>query len=194
MDLEKIREQLRQWMAPAQAWFAQLTQRERRLVTGAGVAVGVLIVFLVATSFSRTAKDIRRRTEAKLGKLAEVQLLAVSYREAEAARQDMERQLGRSDVQLISFLEEKSSAVGMEIRSMSPKPNQTLEGDRIIESSVEIVLPDIPVEKLVRFLNSVEQSPGVVKVKQLRIEPRNESQTVASSATVSAYKLKGEAP
>lgn len=190
--MEQLREQLRKLMGPAQAWFNNLTTRERRLVLGAGGAVSLFLVFVVVMSFASSARAIQSRTQAKLDKLAEVQSLAVSFRDAESARQDIERQLTRSDVQLISFLEEKSTQSGMEIRSMNPKPNQTLEGDRIVESAVEVILPDITIDKLVRFLTSVEQSPGVVKVKNIRIEPRMDTQTVASSATVATYKLKAE--
>lgn len=184
-------EPLRLLLQNAQTWFGQLTTREKRLVSAAAAAVGVFVLFVMIFSFGSTARSIQRRTEDKLAKLQEVQTLAASFRESELSRQAVERELAQSNVQLVSFLEEKSGTAGLEIRSMNPKPSQNIGGDSIVESSVEITLTDIAIDKLVRFLESLERGPGVVKVKFLRMEPRAENQTLTAHVTVATYKLKG---
>ncbi|MHB8875181.1 MAG: type II secretion system protein GspM [Myxococcaceae bacterium] len=183
-------EKLKALFADAQTWFSRLTQRERRLVGFASVAMTALVVFLVLWSFGNSAASYRRRTGEKLAKLAEVQGLAASYRDAEQARQGVERQLSATNIKLISFLEEKGTTAGLDIPTMNPKSDVALGDGKIIESAVELTLTDVTLGKLVDFLTTVETGPGVVKVKYLRIEPRVASETLTAWVTIATYHLK----
>jgi len=178
--------------ADIQTWFSRLTQRERLMVGGASLALGVFVLFLVLVSFSSTAEATRRRIKDKTAKLAEVQQLAASYGQAEMQRQAVERQLTGNNVRLISFLTEKATASRLEIPSMTPKADVPVGDGKILESVVEMTLTDIPLGKLVDFLGSVEQAQGVVKVKFLRIEPRVSNETLTAWVTVATYKMKPE--
>ena len=182
--------QLRALLQNATAWFQRLTQRERRLVTIAGVAVTAFVIFMIFYSFASTASSTRRRTETKIESLQQVQVLAANYRQAEQQRQNVERQLGQSNVQLISYIEDKGENAGLDIRSLNPKGDVPIGDGKIIETSVEVTLTDVQLDKLVNFLSSVERGPGIVKVKHIRLEPRPENQTITAWTTISAYSLK----
>ncbi len=193
MDVERIRawvEAVRAFLAEMQARFQRLTTRERRLVLMTGSAISLFVVLLILISFSASAAAYRRRTEEKLIKLQEVQTLANSYRESEQDRQQTERQLTQSKISLISYLEEKGTAAGVSIPAMNPKPDAPIGDGRIIESSVELTLSDVPIDKLVQFLSNVERGPGVVKVKYLRVEPRVQYQTLTAWTTIATYHMK----
>ncbi|HKD41948.1 MAG TPA: type II secretion system protein GspM [Myxococcaceae bacterium] len=181
---------LRARLADLQTWFQRLTPRERRLVAIASSAFGAFVLFSVLISFSTSAAGYRRRTEEKLNKLKEVQTLAASYREAEQTRQTMERQLTTNKLSLMSYLEEKATGSGVSIPSMNQKPDASIADGKIVESSVDITLQDITVNRMVEFLSAVERGPGVVKVKNLRVEPRTKEQTLTVWATVATYRLK----
>jgi len=56
---------------------------------------------------------------------------------------------------------------------------------------VEFTLTDVQITRLVNFLTAVEQGPGVVRVKFLRIEPRTKDGVLTAWTTVAAYRLKG---
>ncbi|MBI3185219.1 MAG: type II secretion system protein M [Myxococcales bacterium] len=183
-------EKLRTLISDAQASFARLTERERRLVGIAALAVVGFVVFLIAFSFSSSADAYRRRTQDKLSKLGEVQALAASYRDAEQQRQGVERQLGASNIRLISYVEEKGTAAGLDIPTINPKADVTLGDGKIVESAVELTLTDISLGRLVDFLSLVEAGPGVVKVKNLRVEPRVASETLTAWVTIATYRLK----
>lgn len=183
-------EQLRALFADAQAAFQRLSTRERRLVTLAGGAVVTFILFIVFFSFSSSAAGYRRRIDEKQLKLREAQALAESYTDAERTRQDVERQLSSGAVQLISFLEEKGTAAGLEIPTMTPKGDVPLGDGKIVESSVELTFTDVNVRKLHEFLTNVEQGPGVVKVKFMRLEPRPANETITAWVNIATYRLK----
>ncbi|MFZ5471064.1 MAG: type II secretion system protein GspM [Myxococcota bacterium] len=182
--------QLKALIADAQTAFGRLTERERRLVSLAAAAVACFVVFLVLFSFSSAAGTYRRRTEDKLRKLAEVQALAASYREAEQTRQGVERNLTASNIRLISYLEEKGTAAGLDIPTMNPKADVAIGDGKIMESAVELTLTDITLGRLVDFLSSVERGPGVVKVKYLRIEPRVAQENLTAWVTIATYRMK----
>jgi general secretion pathway protein M len=170
--------------------FATLSQRERRMVAVAGIAVAVFAVFMVAFSFSNTATSIRRRTAEKVVKLEEVQQFAAGYRAQKATQDALERQLAASNVRLISLLEENAKRTGLELPSINPRPDTPLENPKIIESGVEVTLTDVKLNRLVDFLTGIEQSPGIVKVKYMRLEPRVANETVTAWLTIVTYHLK----
>jgi general secretion pathway protein M len=182
--------QLKEALLKVQAWFQTLTGRERRLVALAGAAVVVFILFIVVFTFANTASAIRNRTAKKIQQLDEVQALAAGFREGEAKRAALEAQLKASNVRLASYLEEKGNKAGLDIPSINPRADVTLAGDKIVESSVEVTLTDIKINRLVDFLNYVEQGPGMVKVKYLRVEPRAANESLTAWVTVSTYRLK----
>lgn len=181
---------IRALIAYVQTWLGRLTTRERRMVFAAAAAVGIFIIGGILLSFSSAASATRRRTADKIEKLQEVQALAASYRDAQQTRQNVERQLQQSNVQLISYIEDKGTNAGLDIRTMTPKGEVPRGDGRIIESSVEVTLTDVELGKLVSFLGEVERGPGVVKVTRLRLEPRPEQQTITAWATISTYTMR----
>lgn len=183
-------EALKTAIADATAAFSRLTQRERRLVLIAGGALLAFTLFVVLISFSNSANSYRRRTAEKLAKLSEVQTLAASYGEAEEARKAVEAELSASNIRLISYLEEKGTAAGLDIPTMTPKGDVPLGDGKIIESAVELTLTDISLSRLVSFLDGVESGPGVVKVTYLRVEPRIANETLTAWATIATYHMK----
>jgi len=183
-------EQLKALLAEVQSRFQQLSPRERRLVTLAGSAVAAFLFLILLFSFSNTAAGYRRRTDQKLIKFREVQALAATYREAEQARQHIEQQLTANNVSLVSYVEDKGTSAGLSIPTLTPKGDVPLAEGRIIESSVEIMMPDVRIDKLVNFLNDVERGPGVIKVKYLRVEPRASAENLTAWATIATYRMK----
>lgn len=189
--MESLKEQFGVLWANAQTWFFGLTQRERMLVSVASGAVVSFILFVLFFSLSSSASAIQHRTTTKLLKLSEAQGLATTYREADDARSAAERALAQGNVSLLSYLEDTGKKAGIEIPTMSPKGDVALGDDgKIIESSVELTLTDINLNKLVSFLSTVERGPGVLKVRSLRIEPHPNTEVLTAWATVSAYHLK----
>jgi general secretion pathway protein M len=190
--MEELKETIKGWIADAQAQLARLTERERRLVAITAAAFGVFIFFIVLVTFSTTANGYRKRTAEKMVKLEKIQTLAASYRDAQAERSEVEQQLTRGgELRLMSYVQERGDAAGLEIPTLNPKGDVPLgEDGKIIESAVEVTMTDIQLNRLLTFLQSVEQGPGIIKVKYLRLEPRVASETLTAWTTVASYKLK----
>lgn len=182
---------MKELIARLQASLSTLSSRERRLVFIGGGALALFIVFLVTFSFANKADQIRERTLSKMRKLDEVQTLAASFRDTAARRDAIESQLKASNIRLITYLEEKANKAGLELPSINPKADVTLEGEKIVESAVELSLTDVKLNRLIDFLTAVESAPGgLVKVKYLRLEPRPQNETLTAWITVATYKAK----
>lgn len=173
-----------------QSSLATLSARERRMVMAAGFAVSVFVVFMVTFSFSNKATAIRSRTTQKIDKLTRVQELAASYNQSRAQREMAERQLAASNIRLSSFLEDIAKQKGVELPTINPKADVALEGTKIVESSVEVTLTDVKLNRLLEFLQAVEGAPGVVKVKYMRLEPRVASESITAWLQIATYHLK----
>ena len=171
--------------------LSTLSTRERRMVTVAGVALAGFVLFIVVFSFNGKANKLRTRTANDIIQLGEVQDLAAGYREQKAAQDAMERQLQASNIRLSSFLEEKAKDKGIDLPSISPKPDLNIENTKIVESAVEITLTDVKIDRLVEFMTSIEAGPAIVKVKYMRLEPRVSSETVTAWLTIATYHVKG---
>ena len=183
-------ERLRELAAPLVTWFQGLSARERKMVGGAGAAVLAFVLFLTLNGLASSARGVQRRTADKLGKLEEIQQLAATFKEGQAAREQAEQSLRGGNMKIMSFLEEKGAKAGLEIPALNPKGDVPLGDGSIIESSVELTLTDVPLEKLVSFLESVEAGPGVVRVKYLRLEPRAAEKKITAWTTIASYRLK----
>lgn len=183
-------EKLRALWGDLQAKFSALSARERTLVSIAGAAVVVFALFLILYTSASNASATRRRTADKLAKLQTAQQLAQSYREAELVRRRTEQQLSGNNLQLISYLEERGTRAGLDIPAMNPKGDVSLGDGKIIESSVELTLTDVPLAQFYNFLSEVERGPGLIKVKYLRIEPRPGTETLTAWVNIAAYKMR----
>ena len=181
---------LQQLAAPLVVWFQGLSTRERRMVSGAGVAALAFVLFLAFSAQSASARTVERRTADKLGKLAEIQSLAATFKEGQAAREAAEQSLRGSTTKIMSYLEDKGAKAGLEIPALNPKGDVPVGDGTIVESAVELTLTDVPLEKLVAFLESVEAGPGVVRVKYLRLEPRAAEKKITAWTTIASYRLK----
>lgn len=183
-------ERLRLLWGDLQAWYLKLSARERVMVSAAAGATLVVVTFLVLFLLSSSADATRRRTQSKLQRLAEAEQLAAGYAEAERVRKQAEAALTASEVSLITYVAEKGKQVGLEIPSLNPKGEIPVGDGRIVENSVELTLTDVALPRLVDFLGSLEQGPGVVRVTFLRIEPRPKDGVLTAWTTVTAYRLK----
>ena len=176
--------------ASVSASFTTLSQRERRMLVAAGLALLLFVAFMVLMGFSNRGAAIRRRTQEKIAKLEEVQSLAAGFGNQKAAQEALERQLAGSNVRLISYLEEKAKKTGLELPSINPRADALLENSKISESSVELTLTDVKLNRLTDFLTAVEAGPGIVKVKYLRLEPRPQNETATAWLTIATYHSK----
>ncbi|GAC1339729.1 MAG: hypothetical protein NVSMB23_09090 [Myxococcales bacterium] len=176
--------------ADAIEYLAAASPRERRLV---GFAASGVFLFLLLVIYAAFSSAISRRTsslEEKRAAFAKVQVLARNYGQQEQERQMLEARLRQSPPGLMAFVDGLAKEQGLDIASMSDLGIQRGgQNGRPRESSVEVNLGKVPLDKLTRLLEALERSPGVVRVRRLRVNKSRESKDALDvSLTVSTWQ------
>ena len=174
-------------------YLERLSQRDRNLLALLALVVGLFAILMAGTGLSRAASKRLSRIESKQKSLREVVQLTAGYRQAEQQRQDVERKLkGSAQRNLFSYLEDLGKKDGLEIGSMNDKGSAPAGDDKdskIMQSSVEVTLTHVQLDKLTKFLNDVENNPGMVRVTRLQVRPRDDDAVLDAWFTVSTYYM-----
>jgi type II secretory pathway component PulM len=183
-------EKLRALWADAQAWLAAATPREKRLLALAAGGVALFILLIAYASFSNAIRRARIALEDKQGDFEKISRLAAGYGAQEQERQLLEARLRQSPPALMGFVDGLARQSGLEIGSMQDRGVVAgVQNGRPRESSVEVSLGKVPLDKLVKLLSDIEHSPGVVRVRRLRLRKSPDNKDVLDvSLSVSAWQ------
>src|SRR5690349_11909251 len=97
-------ESLRKLKADLEAWFSRLAPRERVMVSAAGAALGIFILFIASTSVQRRIAAREANIGRKTQVIAQVGKLAQGFRQVQAERAQLEAKLKGPPLQLMSFV------------------------------------------------------------------------------------------
>jgi len=152
----------------------RLTQREK-LAVGLGGACVVALGFWFGVWEPVQAHLAlqERRVDAKRAEYAEVRDLAERFERLSSRIEGTEAHLRRSrDFSILSYLESlaKRQQVQDRIVQMKPRPGESTRYYR--ENAVEIRMEKVRLEDLTRYLFQVENSPELLRVKQIQVKPR----------------------
>jgi type II secretory pathway component PulM len=183
-------DKLRALLADGQAWLAAATPRERRLISLAAGGGALFIVLIVWASFSSAIRRAENSLEEKRLDFEKISRLAAGYGQQEQERQLLEARLRQSPPALMGFVDGIARQAGVEIGGMQDRGVVAGgQNGRPRESSVEVNLGKVPLDKLVKLLSDIEHSPGVVRVRRLRVRKSFDNKDVLDvSLSVSAWQ------
>ena len=183
-------ERLRALLSDAQAYLAAASPREKRLVLLAG---GGGLAFILLISYAGFSSSIRKG-EAVLGEkrvdFEKISRLSAGYGAQEQERQMLEARLRQSPPGLMSFVDGIARQEGVDVGGMSDRGVVSGGANgKPRESSVEVSLGKVALDKVVRLVQAIERSPGVVRVRRLRIRKSFDNKDVLDvTLTVSAWQ------
>ncbi|HWE24663.1 MAG TPA: type II secretion system protein GspM [Myxococcales bacterium] len=191
--MEKLRqsiEKLRAILADATEYVQTASPRERRLLLFAGAGAVVFVLLVLWIGFGSSISRHQDSLEEKRGAFEKVQNLSAGYAQQEQERRLLEMRLRQSPPALMGFVDGLARQEGIEIGSMLDRGVQSGgQNGRPRESSVEVSFSKVPLEKLMRLLQDIERSPGVVRVRKLRLRKSQENKdTLDVTMTVSAWQ------
>jgi general secretion pathway protein M len=188
--MDTLMETWKRLCADAEAWVAKLSQRERLMVTAAGLAIALFAIWAVSHAIGGGISAREARIEQKTKVIAQVGKLAEGYRRREAEKRGLEAKLKGSPVALMSHISQTGATLGIAVNDLRPTTTPAeLEG--LTEESVEVNLARIELTKLAALLQSLERGAGVVKVRRLRLTTRGDDPAlVDATLLVSTYQLK----
>ena len=183
-------ERLRALVTDAVQYVQNASPRERRLLLFAGGGVLAVLLLVLWAGFGSSIRRQEAALDDKRSSFEKVQRLAAGYGQQEQERQLLEARLRQSPPALMGFVDGLARQEGIDIGGMVDRGVQAGgQNGRPRESSVEVSLAKVPLEKLMRLLQSIERSPGVVRVRRLRLRKSPENKdTLDVTLTVSAWQ------
>jgi len=184
---------LRELFGQAADYVAAASPREKRMIALAAGGVLFAFLFIVYVSFSSSIRKHEDTLDEKRIAFEKIQRLAQNFGEKQQERELLEAKLRQSPPALMSFVEERAKAEGLE-KELGGMSDRGLvsgggSGGKPRESSLEANLGKVPLDKLGRFLQAVEQSPGVVRVRRLRVRKSSDNKEALDvTITVSAWQ------
>jgi general secretion pathway protein M len=157
------------------------------------LAAGAALLFLVLigyASFSSAIRGAEAALDEKRTDFEKISRLAAGYGALEQERQLLEARLRQSPPALMSFVDATARNDGVDVGGMSDRGVVSGgQNGRPREMSVEVNLSKVPLDKLVKLLNDIERSPGVVRVRRLRVQKSFQNKEALDvSLTVSAWQ------
>lgn len=176
---------------PFAAAIERLQPRERLLLGVMGVVLGLFLAFLVLYGVSSSLDGIQEENEAHAEILREIARNRGEFRESERALRDLDRRYATKAPALQSFLEEKATKRGLEIRDAQDKP-EVQHGKEFVERSVQIRLNKVEIRSFVQLMEDIAASRHPMAVSKLRVRRRlAESNSFDVDMTVSAFDRVG---
>lgn len=183
-------DKIRALLADAQAWLSAASPREKRLLALAGGGILLFVVLIGWASFSSSISKAQATLDDKRDDFARISRLSAGYGAEERERQMMEARLRQSPPALMSFVDTAAKNAGVDVGGMSDRGVVAGgQNGKPREMSVEVNLGKVPLDKLVKLLQDIERSPGVVRVRRLRLRKSFDNKDLLDvSLSVSAWQ------
>jgi type II secretory pathway component PulM len=188
--MRRLIDRVRAWLADAQVWLAAASPRERRMILLGGGAIVIFLLLIGYASFAAAIRHAETILEEKRSDFEKISALAAGYGAQEQERQLLEARLRQSPPALMTFVDATARNDSVEIGGMSDRGVVAGgQNGRPREMSVEVNLGKVPLDRVIKLLTDIERSPGVVRVRRLRLRKSYENKdTLDVSLTVSAWQ------
>ncbi len=169
----------------------RLSDREKLVVGIGGACLAALAFWLGVWEPTQAHLELqKRRVQAKRDEYREVQELGRRFENLRTRIEGIEAHLRRSrDFSILSYLEGLARRLQVQDRivQMRPRPGEVSRYYR--ENSVEIRMERVRLPEVVRYLYEVENSPELLRIKQIQVRPRfDDSDLLDVRFQVSSYE------
>lgn len=182
-------ERLREQIAKLREAFGRLTQREQLMVLGCGAAVVLTVCALIGMAVSSAISNAENRVKVKTDQLTQVLQLQGEYKARQKERESKLKELGKSNVRLVSLVEDWARQAGVEIGQLKPEDGEP-NADGIIESRVDLRVAGLSADRLQKFLELIDNSKDLVITRRLKVQRPYKRDTVDMELTITTYKAK----
>ena len=170
--------------------FGRLTERQQFTVVSAGAGTLLFALLLFGLLIASGIHAAERRVKIKSGQFTEVLDQQSIYRARQQQRDEQMRALGRTRMRLVSVVEQVARQAGVDIGQLRPDDSEPT-ADGVVESRVDLRASGLSADRLQKFLSLLENSPGVVVVRRLKVTRPYRKDVVDVELTVTTYRLKG---
>jgi len=173
----------------AELSFGRLTQREQFVVFGGALGGGLFVLLLIGVMLASSIHKVEHRIRVKSGQLNELLALEGEYKLRQLEKKAQLDKLRRSNIRLVSLVEEIARRVQVEIGQLRPEEGEP-GVDGIVESRVDLKVTGLSIDRLQKFLNEIENSDGAVVIQRLKIFRPYRKERVDIELGITTFKVK----
>lgn len=174
------------------AWFADLSGRERMLVSGVGALALALIalVGIVQPAISASSRASGRVAAAER-EFEAVQRLHARFSEVNGRVSAVEQRIrDGAKGEIFTTLESLAGQSAVKVGSMEPRTSPASDDYR--ETKVQVALKGVSLAQLVNYLHRIENAEQLLSIKSLRVRTRTEkAELLDVTFTVSSFEQIG---
>ena len=170
-----------------------LSQREQRVLIGAGLISVCLLLYLGVDSVVQKYDKLEDKITGTREEIQKISRLRTQYMEAHQQLVDIKQKLDRMEkgFSLLSFIEDLANKADIRENIGSVKPKKIPLNDTYDENIVELKIDNVSLSELVDFIYKIENSGQLLKVKRLRIKTRYDNRDLLNvTMQVTTYKKK----
>jgi len=170
-----------------------LSQREQRVLLGAGILFVLMLLYLGVDSILDRYQKLEDKIVTKRGEVEKIARLRTQYMEAHRQLEEIKAKLDQMErgFSVLSFIEDLANKENIRENIGSVKPKKIPLNDTYDENIVELKIDNVSLSELVDFIYKVENSGQLLKVKRLRIKTRYDNRDLLNvTLQVTTYKKK----
>ncbi|MCG8589930.1 MAG: type II secretion system protein M [Proteobacteria bacterium] len=175
------------------AFWDNLSQSERRLLSALGVTFAAAILYLIViVPIENAMSNAHNRVEVAEDQLQSMLRLRRQFEQVNGRLAVIERriQTNRERRDIFTLLESLASRAQVKVDSMEQRTAP--EGDRYRETRVEVALRGVTLQQAVNYLKSIELENRVLSVKSLRMRTRaDKPELLDVTFSVSSFEVIG---
>ncbi|TDI91915.1 MAG: hypothetical protein E2O72_01105 [Candidatus Dadabacteria bacterium] len=195
MDIDSIRQKIQEFIEKSREKFYSLTstERDRRALLLGGLAIVIIVIYLVFHSYSSGTDHLQKRSAQLEKELREVKVLKAEYEDSNKKIVELSSKIKKENEALISVVEkillnEKLDRTNFSIRDVNSRTNSN--EDFYEEKSVDVELNKISLSNLVDILYKLQNKPSL-KVSNVNISTKlGKSDSMNVKLRVSTYEFK----
>jgi hypothetical protein len=174
----------------------RLSRRERFMLGGVVIAFVFFVGFLVWLWVSSSLSSLERRIADKSKDLQKIIELRAEYDKAKQTQKSIESTIAKArSIQLMGTLEQLARQIGINTADLEMNPRATASNpdSKVDEEKVEVNLKRITIDRLIEFLEKVEEKSKTIAVRTLHVRKNfQDPSQLDVGFTVSKFQLREE--
>ncbi len=192
MDANTILENIKILVNQAQVRIQQIaaSERDRKTVRYAALGGSIIILYLIFQFFSSGSESLQKKAQALQIELKKIDSLREEYVQTNHRIEELSKEIKPGDESLISVVEKILVEARVDRGNFSIKSRTSTTVDLYEETSVDVDLKKIPLDKMVDVLYKIQTMPVFLKVSKLRPQTRFDNPDLLDATfRVSTFKL-----
>jgi Type II secretion system (T2SS), protein M len=187
--ISKIRERAVALIAQVTEGFSRLSEQEKIVALGALTVLSTFAFIGITYGLISATASAERQIAYKSEQLREIISMRETYRRSQDQNAAFRARLQRNDIRLVALVEDEAKKMGLEVSNITPHQDGEASPSGIKTQLVDLRATKMSADKLMSFLQKLEEQTNPVRVVKLKVNTRfDEKDLLDAELTVATYK------